>query len=137
MFKSHLPYSIVLETEDGKIKHEPRIKLMVRPYCRYHSLTHIHPLVLGVSLFLLVTTHLWRLCGQRDVVTVGRLCYCPPFEGEHHLFSRCISTTSCDTDYSITISNGSVCFAELSPPSNQHTSVFHTARVLCQYQVCH
>ena len=48
--------------------------------------------------------------------TVGRLCYCPPFEGEHHLFSRCISTTSCDTDYSITVSNGSVCFAELSPP---------------------
>ena len=51
---------------------------------------------------------------RRD--TVGRLCYCPPFEGEHHLFSRCISTTSCDTDYSITVSNGSVCFAELSPP---------------------
>ena len=48
--------------------------------------------------------------------TVGRLCYCPPFEGEHHLFSRCISTTSCDTNYSITVSNGSVCFAELSPP---------------------
>ena len=48
--------------------------------------------------------------------TVGRLCYCPPFEGEHHLFSRCISTTSCDTDYSITVSNGSVCFDELSPP---------------------
>ena len=47
--------------------------------------------------------------------TVGRLCYCPPFEEEHHLFSRCISTTSCDTDYSITVSNGSVCFAELSP----------------------
>ena len=51
---------------------------------------------------------------RRD--TVGRLCYCPPFEGEHHLFSRCISTTSCNTDYSITVSNGSVCFAELSPP---------------------
>ena len=48
--------------------------------------------------------------------TVGRLCYCPPFEGEHHLFSQCISTTSCDTGYSITVSNGSVCFAELSPP---------------------
>ena len=48
--------------------------------------------------------------------TVGRLCYCPPFEGEHHLFSRCISTRSCDTDYSITVSNGSVCFAELSFP---------------------
>ena len=47
--------------------------------------------------------------------TVGRLCYCPPFEGEDRLFSRCISTTSCDTDYSITVSNGSVCFAELSP----------------------
>ena len=51
---------------------------------------------------------------RRD--TVGRLCYCPPFEGKYHLFSRCISTTSCDTDYSITVSNGSVCFAELSPP---------------------
>ena len=51
---------------------------------------------------------------RRD--TVGRLCYCPPFEGEQRLFSRCISTTSCDTDYSITVINGSVCFAELSSP---------------------
>jgi hypothetical protein len=45
--------------------------------------------------------------------TGGRLCYCPPFEG---LFSRCISTPSCDTDYSITVSNGSVCFANLTQP---------------------
>ena len=52
--------------------------------------------------------------GRRD--TVGRLCYCPPFEGEQRLFSRCISTTSCDTDHSITVSNGSVCFVDLSPP---------------------
>ena len=59
---------------------------------------------------------------RRD--TVGRLCYCPPFEGEHHLFSRCISTTSCDTDYSITVSNGSVCFAELILPLSSMPAYF-------------
>ena len=47
---------------------------------------------------------------------VGRLCYCPPFEGTERLFSRCISTTSCDTDYAITVSNNSVCLADLPPP---------------------
>ena len=74
-------------------------------------------MVLGVSLFQDVTTNLWRWCGQRDVALLGDFAvYCTPFEGEHHLFSRCISTTSCDTDYSITVSNDSVCFAELSPP---------------------
>ena len=65
---------------------------------------------------------------RRD--TVGRLCYCPPFEGEHHLFSQCISTTSCDTDYSITVSNGSVCFAELSPPLTS-TPVYFTLLEFC------
>ena len=47
--------------------------------------------------------------------TVGRLCYCPPFEGTLGLFTRCISTTSCHTDYSITVSNNSVCIAGPSP----------------------
>ena len=47
--------------------------------------------------------------------TVGRLCYCPPFEGTLGLFTRCISTTSCHTDYSIAVRNNSVCFAEPSP----------------------
>ena len=47
--------------------------------------------------------------------TVGRLCYCPPFEGTLGLFTRCISTTSCRTDYSIAVRNNSVCFAEPSP----------------------
>ena len=46
---------------------------------------------------------------------VGRLCYCPPFEGTLGLFTRCISTTSCHTDYSIAVRNNSVCFAEPSP----------------------
>ena len=53
---------------------------------------------------------------KREASAGQRLCHCPPFEGEQHLFSRCISTTSCDTDYSVTVSNGSVCFAGLSPP---------------------
>ena len=47
--------------------------------------------------------------------TVGRLCYCPPFEGTLGLFTRCISTTSCHTDYSISVRNNSVCFAGPSP----------------------
>ena len=47
--------------------------------------------------------------------TVGRLCYCPPFEGTLGLFTRCISTTSCHTDYSIAVSSNSVCFAAPSP----------------------
>ena len=70
---------------------------------------------------------------RRD--TVGRLCYCPPFEGEHHLFSQCISTTSCDTDYSITVSNGSVCFAELSPPLTS-IPVFFTLLESCANSRC-
>ena len=52
---------------------------------------------------------------RREASAGQRFCHCPPFEGEQHLFSRCISTTSCDTDYSVTVSNGSVCFAGLSP----------------------
>ena len=47
--------------------------------------------------------------------TVGRLCYCPPFEGTLGLFTRCISTTSCHTDYSIVVRNNSICFAGPSP----------------------
>ena len=70
---------------------------------------------------------------RRD--TVERLCYCPPFEGEHHLFSRCISTTSCDTDYSITVSNGSVCFAELSP-SLTSIPVYFTLLESCANSRC-
>ena len=70
---------------------------------------------------------------RRD--TVGRLCYCPPFEGEHHLFSRCISTTSCDTDYSISVGNGSVCFAELSPPPTS-IPVYFTLLESCTNSRC-
>ena len=71
---------------------------------------------------------------RRD--TVGqRLCYCPPFEGEQRLFSRCISTTSCDTDYSITVSNGSVCFAGLIPPLTS-ISAYFTLLETCVYYRC-
>ena len=44
----------------------------------------------------------------------GRLCYCPPYEGEQRLFSRCISTVSCNTSYTIVVSDGTVCFSQLS-----------------------
>ena len=70
---------------------------------------------------------------RRD--TVGRLCYCPPFEGEQRLFSRCISTTSCDTDYSIRVSNGSVCFAGLSPPPAS-TPLYFTLLDSCTRHGC-
>ena len=47
--------------------------------------------------------------------TPHKLCYCmcPPFEGDQHLFSRCINTSSCDTHYSLTVNSDSVCFAGL------------------------
>ena len=45
--------------------------------------------------------------------TPHKLCYCPPFEGDQHLFSRCINTSSCDTHYSVTVNSDSVCFAGL------------------------
>ena len=45
--------------------------------------------------------------------TPHKLCYCPPFEGDQHLFSRCINTSSCDTHYSVTVNSVSVCFAGL------------------------
>ena len=45
--------------------------------------------------------------------TPHQLCYCPPFEGDQHLFSRCINTSSCDTHYSVTVNSDSVCFAGL------------------------
>ena len=70
---------------------------------------------------------------RRD--TVGRLCYCPPFEGEQRLFSRCISTTSCDTDYSLTVNNSSVCFADLSP-SLTSIPVYFTLLESCAHQRC-
>ena len=45
--------------------------------------------------------------------TPHKFCYCPPFEGDQHLFSRCINTSSCDTHYSVTVNSDSVCFAGL------------------------
>ena len=45
--------------------------------------------------------------------TPHKLCYCPPFEGDQHLFSRCINTSLCDTHYSVTVNSDSVCFAGL------------------------
>ena len=45
--------------------------------------------------------------------TPHKLCYCPPFEGDQHLFSRCINTSSCDTHYSVRVNSNSVCFAGL------------------------
>ena len=66
---------------------------------------------------------------------VGRLCYCPPFEGTERLFSRCISTTSCDTDYAITVSNNSVCLADLpSPPVS--TPLYFTRLETCADSRC-
>ena len=70
---------------------------------------------------------------RRD--TVGRLCYCPPFEGEQRLFSRCISTTSCDTDYSIRVNNGSVCFAGLSSPPAS-IPLYFTLLDFCSHRRC-
>ena len=40
--------------------------------------------------------------------TPHKLCYCPPFEGDQHLFSRCINTSSCNTHYSVTVNSDSV-----------------------------
>ena len=59
--------------------------------------------------------------------TGARLCYCPPFEGEEHLFSRCIATTSCDTSYSIEVVNNShVCLYDLSAVSDISIPMYFT-----------
>ena len=62
--------------------------------------------------------------------TPHKLCYCPPFEGDQHLFSRCINTSSCDTHYSVTVNSDSVCFAGLQ---HELTSipVYFTLLQLC------
>ena len=58
--------------------------------------------------------------------TPHKLCYCPPFEGDQHLFSRCINTSSCDTHYSVTVKSDSVCFARLQHElQDQYTSVLY------------
>ena len=106
-------------------------KLMVIVHCNVPSWNAISPLqtplpfpsppplmVLGVSLFPWgqdMTTHLWRWCGQRDVTLLG------DFATALHLRGNTISSLDVSlphhvTQYSITVSNGSVCFAELSPP---------------------
>ena len=67
--------------------------------------------------------------------TPGKLCYCPPFEGDHHLFSRCINTSSCATHYSVAVRNDSVCFAGLH---HELTSipVYFTLLQPCQLNRC-
>ena len=67
--------------------------------------------------------------------TGGRLCYCPPYEGEHQLFSRCTSTVSCNTSHSISISNNSVCFAHLRQGLDK-VSVFFTLLDYCYNYRC-
>lgn len=57
----------------------------------------------------------------------SKLCHCPPYEGQHHLFSRCISSIACNTTYSTAVRNKSVCFSQL----NQNLSGYFTLLDFC------
>ena len=90
---------------------------------------------------VLVDIHLDYIYSSLEVLwpetphTPHKLCYCPPFEGDQHLFSRCINTSSCDTHYSVTVNSDSVCFAGLQ---HELTSipVYFTALQPCGEHRC-
>ncbi len=53
-------------------------------------------------------------------------CYCPPYDGEGIRFSDCITTQSCNTEYSVSIvENREACFANLTT-AHSHTPVYFT-----------
>jgi hypothetical protein len=70
------------------------------------------------------TGHWWPVVG--DFATAVRL---------RVVFSRCISTPSCGTDYSISVSNGLVCFANLTQ-SLTSTPVYFTLLESCADSRC-
>lgn len=75
---------------------------------------------------------------ERRDSTSERLCHCPPFEGDG-VFSKCVSTSSCATDYSIAVVNSSsVCVSNLSGCSPGHVVAlyFTVLRSPCRPHPC-